>query len=122
MLCPDNANADFDDMLCRDCKHFQYCFERWQTMENYGNKEESSGDNYPQFDKEKQKEELNRLGQGLDKLGNINIQEQEIKHSIDTIGDFETWKMIEYIADPILRLRYRFIFIKLGGRIPEKEE
>lgn len=91
---------------------------------NHGNKleEEPTGDNFPQFDKEKQASELERLNKGLNKLGNINGFEQEITNSRNMIGDTLTWVMIEGIKDAMVRLQCRFIFIYQGGKIPEKEE
>lgn len=49
-------------------------------------------------------------------------QEREMLDSISSIGQNATWKMIEAISDIKLRLRYRELFFKCGGIMPESEE
>jgi len=100
MICPQDNSKDFDDLDCRDCQWFMQCLKMWRD-ENIYNKEKPTGDNFPVIN---------------------NNQEQEVRNSMNTIGDYSTWEMIEAIANAKVRLRYRLIFLKLGGKIPEKEE
>ena len=48
MICPNNGNKDFDDLLCRDCKWFMQCLKVWQDGNIWG-KDETLGDNFPSF-------------------------------------------------------------------------
>jgi len=141
MICPKDSQKDWDDLLCRDCEWYFTCFKMWQDNNIWGKEEEkitnpkcpyynrsinfckkrggcsdcperidrdkSIGDNFPKIPQDTKKE--------------LNNQEQEILNSIRMIGDGATWEMVEAIKDVRLRLRYRLIFIKLGGKIPEKE-
>lgn len=120
MLCPNEGKKDFDDLDCRKCKWYFQCLKMWQDG-NIWEKEKSMGDNYSNLDIDKQADELKRLEKEIDKFSDVNLQEQEVKNSINMIGDNSTWEMIEVIKDVKLRIRYRMIFIKLGGKIPEKE-
>jgi hypothetical protein len=69
--------------------------------------DEPLGDNFPIIHKDVKKE--------------LNNQEQEIINSIRMIGEYSTWDMIEAISDARMRARYRLIFLKQGGKIPERE-
>lgn len=105
------------DDVCPICKDGQMILDM-----NAGRKitEEPIGDNIPIFDQEKQTEEINRLDKNLNKLFDIRLIEQEITNSVNNIGEYSVWEMIEVIVDPIIRLRYRFIYLKLGYKIPER--
>jgi hypothetical protein len=46
MLCPKNANKEFDDLNCRDCECFMQCFKMWQDNNIWGN-DKPTGDNFP---------------------------------------------------------------------------
>ena len=136
MLCPNNANRDFDDLLCRDCEWYMQCFKMWQNGNIWNKKDDPTGDNFPEMNHglpsfiengicEKDNITICNLGYACDACPynkkELNNQEQEILSSIRMIGDGSTWEMVEAIKDARLRLRYRLIFIKLGGKIPEKE-
>ena len=108
MICPKDSQKDWDDLLCRDCEWYFTCFKMWQDNNIWGKENEPIGDNFPKLPQDTKKE--------------LNNQEQEILNSIRMIGDGATWEMVEAIKDARLRLRYRLIFIKLGGKIPEKED
>jgi hypothetical protein len=111
MICPENGNKDWDDLLCRDCQWYMQCFKMWQDGNIWG-KEKATGDNFPKIKHDPPK---------MDKIRELNNQEQEIKNSINIIGENSTFEMIEAIADYKMRLRYRLIFLKLGGKIPERD-
>jgi hypothetical protein len=51
-----------------------------------------------------------------------SLSEQEIINSCNMIGDSATWNLIEAIKNFKTRLQYRTIFIKVGGKIPERED
>jgi hypothetical protein len=57
-----------------------------------------------------------------DNFPKIPDMEREMRDSIGTIGMGHTWYMIEVISDIKLRLQYRELFFKCGGKIPEREE
>ena len=105
-----------NDDTCPMCKDGQMILDM-----NAGRKiTEPTGDNIPIFDREKQGEELKRLEKNIEKLSDIRLIEQEISNSINMIGNNATWNSIEAIIDVKLRLRYRYIFLKLGGTTPEE--
>jgi transcriptional antiterminator len=51
---------------------------------------------------------------------NTTLAEQEIINSINMIGQENTWNLIEEISDAKTRIKYRNIFFKYGGKIPER--
>jgi hypothetical protein len=51
-----------------------------------------------------------------------SMAEQNIINSRNMIGDSATWQTIEGIKNFKIRLQYRGIFIKVGGKIPENNE
>jgi hypothetical protein len=122
MLCPENGNKDFDDLDCRDCKWYYQCFKMEQNGNIWG-EQEPTGDNFPIINNQ-DKEILERHKQyqidNSEKNKEIINAEQEIRGSIKMIGDYSTWEMIEAVKDCKLRLRFRLIYFKLGGKIPEK--
>lgn len=81
----------------------------WQDRKTEDNRETPSGDNFPKLDQNKIYE-IKEL-----------INQYEIINSIRIIGDSATWRMVEAIGDARLRLRYRMIFLKLGGKMPKQE-
>ncbi len=59
----------------------------------------------------------------------INIQEAidtyfeaSIKHDIQVLGNDRVWQIIESFSSPETRLRYRKIFLKYGGKVPNREK
>jgi len=46
----------------------------------------------------------------------------DIVESIGQIGNNKTWDTIERISDFKLRIKLRVLFLKLGGRIPNREQ
>jgi hypothetical protein len=54
-------------------------------------------------------------------LTGIEITEQEVIATINMIGNNGTWELIEMVADYKLRLKYREMFFRVGGKIPERE-
>jgi hypothetical protein len=142
MICPKDSQKDWDDLLCRDCEWYFTCFKMWQDNNIWGKEDEPIGDNFPKINKELPSFIVNGIcdkdrpapcqfypcincSYNPDNQKNankeLNTQQQEILNSIRMIGDGATWEMVEAIKDVRLRLRYRLIFIKLGGKIPEKE-
>jgi predicted DCC family thiol-disulfide oxidoreductase YuxK len=94
-------------LFCENCGHRSEVFEN-EVYDTYcelcGNQmkvdvdKRPAGDNFPQIP-----------------------QEREMQDSIGTIGIRHTWEMIEVIANVKLRLQYRNLFFKCGGKIPERE-
>ena len=116
MLCPNNPKKEWDDLDCRDCEWYYPCFNMWQDGNIFG-KEQERLDNEPLGDNFPVKPDFSKI----DKIRELNNQEQEVKNSINMIGDYPTWEMIEAIGNAKLRIKYRMIYLKLGGKIPEKE-
>jgi len=52
MLCPKNANNEFDDLSCRDCEWYMQCFKMWQDNNLWGS-DKPTGNNFPTFNYDK---------------------------------------------------------------------
>lgn len=103
MICPKNPNYDFDVDNCISCEHYSEC------MAHSGFN--ACGDNYPSSFK--------NSNSSIPKKENYSLIEQEMISTINWLGHSGTWLSIEAIKDPIMRLKYRRIFLKVGGKIPE---
>jgi hypothetical protein len=115
MICPNDGHKEWDDLDCRDCEWYYQCFKMWQDGNIWGKEQERLDNDHNAHDEP--------LGDSFPKfpVEHLNAQEQEVKNSINMISDYSTWEMIEAIGNAKLRIRYRMIYLKLGGRIPEKE-
>ena len=105
MICPKNANKDFDVDNCISCEYYRQCFVH-SGFNNYG-------DNFLKLDRDK----LYEIGRDKE----LNNQKQEMISSILLMGYSATWISIEAIKDYKMRLKYRKAFLKVDGKIPEGE-
>lgn len=58
----------------------------------------------------------------LHKKLDIEPTEEEVINTFNLIGNNAMWEVIELINDFKIRLKYRTLFFKIGGTVPEKED
>lgn len=120
MICPKNPINDYDNLDCRDCEKYQECFDKWFKTENF-NVENFDKNNFGEDSAKLDRDKIYEIGKES-KKENLTVSEQEVIYSINMIGSSSTWLAIEAIGNAEVRGRYRMIFFKVGGIMPEKEE
>jgi hypothetical protein len=99
-------------MICQDCG---YSLELFDYETYYKNDCDICGGKMVQDMNQGKKIESSHLGDNFP----LADRERAIQDSIYSIGIGATWEVCESFSNFKLRLQYRDLFFKCGGRIPE---
>ena len=115
-----NIGNDIYDERCELCGYIMYPEE--ETLENEGQviqqlvnedkEDDIIGDNYPNLPRKDY--------YTIDEIVEMDLVES-VSETIKNIGHKRTWECIERLVNAKQRGRFRMLFIKAGGKIPEKE-
>jgi hypothetical protein len=100
-------------LICEDCG-YAICLTNEELMNRFGEKCNLCGG--MMFLEQKKEKEEQAPG---DNFPLIPDRQQEMLDNFRILGMNYTWYLIEAFTDIKLRLQYREMFFKCGGRIPE---